>query len=124
MRHMLRSGSVIALVLSLVLTVFALDTEWAGTFTVTGGSSQRLSSMLSVAGYTGLYNVDSVTWCNPSTNAGNMVFGKQNITMSTGFILTPGQCYTPPSGTRPSDLSAIYFRVLTDQPAMVALRSR
>lgn len=110
------------LLLALAITVFA--TEFTVTFSVPAGSPQRLSTLLSNAGYSGTMTLDALTTCNPDTNAGDLYRGQSNVSATNSLVLHPGDCYTDPPGARPPDATQIYLRVSTTQTATVVLRSR
>lgn len=118
---MKRLGSLVLIIL-LAITVFA--SHYNRTISVTGGSPQRLSSVLSGDGYGGSFLLDELTICVPSTNTNTLYLGQSNVSSSNGFPLEPGSCYTQRSATTPIDAGAIYLRVSSTESEQFSLRSR
>lgn len=113
--------------LALIFTVTVLAKDFSGTFSVTGGSPQRLSTILAANGYTGdgaIMQLDLLTICNPSANANHLYVGQSNVSSTNGYDLAPGVCNTWPPGTRPTDASQVWLLTATTQSEMISLRSR
>ncbi len=112
-------------ILLLAITVFAKD--WSRTFSLTGGSPQRLSTVITANGYTGfdaITSLDVLTVCNPTASTVTLYFGQSDVNASNGFPLVAGICYTWPPGTRPSDAQNIFLFKATTENIHVSIRSR
>lgn len=113
--------------LAMIFAVSVFAKEFSGSFSVTGGSPQRLSNILVDNGYTGdgaTMSLDLLTICNKPGNANHLYFGQSNVSASNGFDLAPGDCYTWPPGTRGTDATQVYLYVSTSEAEMINLRSR
>ncbi len=107
---------------AMAISVFAA--EYTVNVSVTGGSPQRLSTLLNNAGYSGTMTLDSLTTCNPDTNTVDLYRGQANVNSTNSLVLHPGDCFTDPPGAYAVDASQIYLRTSSTQPATVILRSR
>jgi|SRR5712671_3309489 len=113
--------------LALIFTVPVFAKDFSATCSVTGGSPQRLSTILVANGYTGdgaIMQLDLLTICNPSANANHLYVGQSNVSSTNGYDLAPGVCNTWPPGTRFTDASQVYLWTATTQSEMISLRSR
>jgi hypothetical protein len=84
------------LALSCCFALAVSAAEFDKTISVSGGSSQRLSTLLTTAGYAGSYNLRTLTICNPSTSANTLYIGDTSTDTTSGFPVEAGACYTYP----------------------------
>lgn len=91
---------------------------------VSGGSPQRLSTVLSGAGYLGTMALDELTVCVPNANSNTLYIGQSDVSTSNGFALAPGTCFTQRGSTTAIDASSIYIRVVSTESESFSLRSR
>jgi hypothetical protein len=61
---------------------------------VTGGSAQRLSVVLTACGFTGSLNVKELTIKNPSASANSFYVGGSTVDASTGYEIEAGESKT------------------------------
>lgn len=113
--------SAILLTLLLAITIFAQ--EFNRSINVAGGAARKLSTVLSDGGYSGAMTLDALTICNPDAATNTLYIGQSDVSASNGFALTAGDCYTWPSGQRPTDAGRIYLFAATSQKAEISLRS-
>jgi hypothetical protein len=107
---------VVALVVALTIHITVLATDFNQSISITGGSAQQLSAVLTGAGYSG--PPDQVQWitiCVPSTNANTLYLGGSNVSAANGFPLKPGQCNTLPPSSVPIKTSSIYLFVTSTE---------
>lgn len=110
------------LLLFFVVTTFA---EFHRLASVTGGSGQRLTTVLTTAGYTGGDHVDELILCNPTGSANTLYLGSaSSVNASTGFPIVAGTCERWRAAGRPVDLSTYYLFVATTQGAAISVRQR
>lgn len=81
-------------VAALLLAAAASATEFDRSCSVTGGSSQRLSAVLTACGYGGGLNLKELTVRNPDSAANDLYVGQSGVDSTTGYKLSPGQSHT------------------------------
>lgn len=112
----------------LVCSVAFASTHFVKMCSVTGGSGQRLSTVLTTAGYTGSVAVMDLEICNPSDATNALYIGSvSTVNASTGAKLVQGQCRHFPGSTVMhdfNDTSKIWLFVATTQNAEIWVRSR
>jgi hypothetical protein len=119
--------SLLALALALVLTLSALgNTFYNRQCSVTGGSAQQLSAVLTTAGYAGPLSLQELTIVNPSAAANDLYFGQSDVSTANGVKLSPGDSYTmrATNQTDQIDATRIYLYTASTQNAAVILRSK
>lgn len=119
--------SVVALLLlaAFALTAFA-STHFNRSCSVTGGSAQALSQVLSTCGYSGPVSLNELTIINPDTAANDLYVGQSDVNASTGVKLLPGASLsfdaTSPQDT--VDAGRLYLFVSSTQNAHLSARSK
>jgi hypothetical protein len=120
------AASVAALMIASAMYQSVLAAEWNRTFSVTGGSAQRLSVVLSNSGYSGTDLVDELTICNPAAAANTLYLGQSDVNTSNGVPLEAGDCKTARavSTSNPINTGQTYLYVATTQSANFSVRSK
>jgi hypothetical protein len=83
----------LSLFLGLVLVVSVFAAEFDKTVSVTGGSAQRLSTVLVANGWTGPYQLKELTITNPNTATLTIYVGQSTV-VTDGRPLEPGESIT------------------------------
>ena len=114
-----------ALLCALTIGGFAF-TQYNRTISVTGASPQRLSSVLSNAGYTAPDTLDELTICNPTAAANTLYLGQSDVSAANGFPLLAGDCKTERAvdPARPILAGQIYLFVASTQSVNFSIRSK
>jgi hypothetical protein len=118
------------LILSIVLAVLTLAAlsvraEFIKQVSVTGGSAQRLSTLLVASGYAGPTSLDELTIKVPDGNSNTLYYGSSSaVNASTGFPLNPGDSKTWRAAGAPIEASSIYLYVATTESEAVDIRER
>lgn len=116
----------LAIVLALAITVFA-GTPFNRKISVTGASPQRLSTVLTTAGYAGAtMQMAELEICNPITNAANIYLGQSDVSASNGYPLEPGTCKPQEATTQQDNIDAqqIFLFTASTQDVVISLRSK
>lgn len=117
-------GSV--LVVALLVTTALGFGQFNRTISVTGGSAQRLSTVLASGGYSSPETLDELTICNPAGAANTLYLGQSDVDASNGFPLLAGECKTERavSTGNPVQSGQIYLFTATTQSAAFSVRSK
>lgn len=105
-------------------------TVYAGSFnrtcSVTGGSAQQLSSVLSTCGYTGANQLQELIIVNPSTATNTLYVGQSDDSAVNGLPLLPGESITYRAASQQDAIPAtgIYLFVSSTQNAGFSARSK
>lgn len=116
--------------LAALLVCFALlapparAAEFNRACSVTGGSAQQLSTVLSACGYSGVVSLDELTLKNPSAAANTLYIGQSDVDATNGYEVEAGGSATRRTGSVPIQSERIYLFVATTQNVMVSLRSK
>jgi hypothetical protein len=114
----------LAAVMLFVAVASADSRHFNRTCSVTGGSAQRLSTVLSTCGHTGTVNATELTIQNSA--AANLYVGQSDVDATNGYVLEPGTSSTRRSSNPadPIDTSQIYLFVAVTQNAGFSVRTR
>lgn len=123
MRKVLITGLVFSL---LTVAVVAANTTFIRRTSITGGSAQQLSSVLSTAGFTGTTSLQELTLRNPPANANDLCIGQSDVSASTGLCLQPGESLTMRAVSQQDAIytSQIYLYVSSTQDASILARDK
>lgn len=119
------ASALVALALLLATNAYA-SKHFARTCSVTGGSAQRLSAVLTTCGYSGSFFFREVGLRNPDAAANTLYYGQSDVNASNGVPLQPGDSYTWRSSAQDdaNDAAQIYLFVSSTQNAEIATRAQ
>lgn len=118
---------ILTLILAMALGVVADSTTvFNRACSVTGGSAQRMSTVLSTCGYTGNPVLAEYTILNPSTSTNSVFVGQSDVDATNGYELEPGTTSTRRSfgSSDPIESNRIYLFVATTQNVHFSIRGR
>lgn len=118
---------ILTLTLAMMLGVVADSTTvFNRTCSVTGGSAQRMSTVLSTCGYTGNPVLTEYTILNPSTAANSVFVGQSDVDATNGYEIEPGTTSTRRSfgPSDPIESNRIYLFVSSTQNVSFSVRGR
>ncbi|HEX8503715.1 MAG TPA: hypothetical protein VF659_24230 [Pyrinomonadaceae bacterium] len=100
--------------------------EYNRSCSVTGGSAQSLSSVLSTCGYSGAVSLQELTIRNPDSAANTLYIGQSDANASNSFPLAPGESITWRASNQGDliDAGRLYLYVSSTQNAALSLRSK
>lgn len=124
LRQIRRAFLISLLLLAFIAPTVFSSTEYDRSFQNTGGSAQKILTIVAANGYTGGAQALELTACNPA--AANLYAGKSDVSASNGFRLLPGECYTwrATSATDFVDLSQKYVFTAADQTVQFTIRGK
>jgi hypothetical protein len=112
------------LIVALCATAFAA--EFDKTVSVTGGSGQRLSAVMTANGYNGGLLLKQLIVCNPAGSANTLYIGNApTVDATTGFPLSAGACinWSAPEGGTGIDSTQKYLYTATTQNEAISARA-
>jgi hypothetical protein len=100
--------------------------EFNETCSVTGGSAQKLSTVLTACGYADYTGLRELSLLNPDDAANDLYIGRSNVSASHGYKRSPGDSKTWRAAGDADQIQAgqIYLYVATTQNVMISLRSK
>jgi hypothetical protein len=104
----------------------ALAAEYNRACSVTGGSAQQLSAVLSTCGYTGVVSLQELSVKDPDDAANDLYVGQSDVSSANGYKLSPGDSKTWRASNQGDaiDATRFYLSVATTQNVMISLRSK
>lgn len=94
--------------------------EFNRSCSVTGGSAQRLSTVLTTCGYTGAYSVRELTITNPDDAANDLYVGRSDVDATNGVKYVPGASRHRMN----SDITQIYLFVSSTQNVYISVSTQ
>jgi hypothetical protein len=93
---------------------------------VTGGSAQRLSTVMTVCGWTGSYNLTELVITNPDDAANDLYVGESDVSTVNGVRYRPGDSrHRRSTGSGdPIQATAAYLWVSSTQNVFISARSQ
>ncbi len=116
----------LALALALLAPPAARAGEYNRKCSVTGGSAQQLSAVLSACGYTGVVALSELSLKDPDDAANDLYVGQSDVDATNGYKIGIGDAKTWRASS-PQDIieaSRMYVYVSTTQGIYVSLRSK
>lgn len=121
-----RLFAALALALALLAPPRARAAEFNRKCSVTGGSAQQLSAVLSACGYTGVVSLAELSLKDPEDAANDLYVGQSDVDSTNGYKIAAGDSKTW-RATNPQDIieaSRLYLYVSSTQSVFVSLRSK
>lgn len=124
-KHILRAALAIALLFAFTPRA-ASAAEFTRSCSVTGGSAQQLSAVLTACGYTGVVSLQELSVKDPASAANNVYIGQSDVSAANGYELEPGDSKTYRASNQGDQIEAgrIYLFVASTQNVMISLRSK
>jgi hypothetical protein len=116
----------LALALALLAPPSARAAEFNRACSVTGGSAQQLSTVLSACGYAGVVSLQELSLKDPDAAANPLYVGQSDVSAANGYELAPGDSKTWRATNQGDAIDAgrLYLYVATTQNVMTSLRSK
>jgi hypothetical protein len=101
-------------------------TTWNRTCSVTGGSAQRLSTVLTTCGFAGTLALKELTVKNPDAATYDLYVGSSDVDATNGYKLSPGDSKTWRSsgGTDVVEPSQMYLYQTTTESKSFSARAQ
>lgn len=127
----MRLRILLALALALALAVWpaapaSANTSFTRSCSVTGGSAQSLSGVLTACGYAGVLSLQELSVKDPDAAANSVYVGQSDVSAANGYELAPGDSKTWRATNQGDMIEAgrLYLFVATTQNVMISLRSK
>ena len=109
----------------IALAVVVMAGPYNRKISVTGGSAQKLITVLESATYSGSATASELTICVPSSNVNTLYLGQSDVSATNGFPIDPGGCKTERDASgSPIDMTRIYLFVSSTESEVFSVRTR
>lgn len=119
-------AALLAAVLLLVMTPHTRAAEFNRSCSVTGGSAQQLSTVLSACGYSGGVSLQELTLKDPDAASNDLYVGQSDVDASNGYKIAIGDSKTWRASNQTDVIEAtrMYVFVASTQNIHISLRSK